>query len=119
MPNEVLERPGAPRGGPRPPRWASRWLRRMGVRNEDRVYTVGFVVLVVAVGTAANIWPVEVPSALLFPVVVGAGIFLSGRSLVIVFALSLAFLFSWAPDSGLEPLPVRRWSSWRSSPSWC
>jgi len=101
MPNEVLERPGAPRGGPRPPRWVSRWLRRMGVRNEDRVYTVGFVVLVVAVGTAANIWPVEVPSALLFPVVVGAGIFLSGRGLLFVFALSLAFLFAWMPNSGL------------------
>ena len=71
MPNEVLHRPGPQHGGGVGlPRVLSRWFEPDQVRNADRFYTVVFVLAVVVVGTAANVWPMGVPSALLFPVVV-------------------------------------------------
>ena len=81
-------------------------------RNPDRVYTVLFVVAVVVVGTPAHLWPMSVPSALLFPVVVAAGVVLSGRGLLVVYALTLGSS-PLDPDSGLAQ--SRRSSS--SSPS--
>jgi hypothetical protein len=104
MPNEVLQRPGPQHGGGVGlPRVLARWFEPDQVRNADRFYTVLFVVAVVVVGTAANVWPMEVPSALLFPVVVGAGVVLAGRGLLAVYALTLGFLFLWMPESGLTP----------------
>ncbi|HET6967021.1 MAG TPA: PP2C family protein-serine/threonine phosphatase [Ornithinibacter sp.] len=102
MPNEALQRQDPQtRSGPGLPRVLTRWSGLGSVRNADRVYTVLFVAAVVVVGTAANLWPLDVPSALLFPVVVGAGIVLVGRSLLVVFALTLGFLLAWMPRSGL------------------
>lgn len=101
MPNEMLQRPAEPRSGPRRPRRVSRWLTRLGVRNEDRVYAGAFVLAVVAVGTASVLWPALVSIALLFPVVVAAGLVLSGRSLLLVFALSLGFMLAWLSMSDL------------------
>jgi Stage II sporulation protein E (SpoIIE) len=102
MPNEVLHRSDAPRSGPGLPRVMVRWLGPGSARHQDRIYTGLFVVAVVVVGTAANVWPLDVPSALLFPVVVAAGIVLSGRHLLFVFALTLLFLLRWSRVSGLE-----------------
>lgn len=98
MPNEALQRPASPpRSGAGLPRVLTRWLGLGSVRHADRVYTGLFVVAVVVVGIAANLWPSEVPSALLFPIVVAAGIVLVDRSLLLVFALSLGFLVLWMP----------------------
>src|SRR4029079_9971109 len=91
MPNESLPRHGSPHGAGLP-RVLTRWLGPNTVRNPDRVYTVILVVAVVLVGTAANLWPMGVPSALLFPVVVAAGVLVSGRGLLVVYALTLGFL---------------------------
>ncbi|HYN68208.1 MAG TPA: PP2C family protein-serine/threonine phosphatase [Ornithinibacter sp.] len=102
MPNEALQRPGPQNGGGAAlPRVLTRWLGPSNARNADRIYTVTFVVAVVLVGTAANLWPLGVPSALLFPVVVGAGVVLAGRALLVVYGLTLGFLVLWAPESGL------------------
>ena len=100
MPNEVLQRPGSPNGAGMP-RAVTRWLGPGASRNADRYYTVVFVIAVVVVGTACNVWPVGVPSALLFPVVVAAGVVLSGRGLLVVYGLTLGFLALWMPESGL------------------
>jgi hypothetical protein len=81
----------------------TRWFGPGSGRNTDRFYTVLFVIAVVVVGVGVNLWPDAVPSALLFPVVVGAGILLSGRGLIVVYALTLGFLILWMPDSGLSP----------------
>ena len=67
MPNEALQRPGSTRSGAGLPRVITRRLGLGTGRNEDRVYTVAFVILVSVVGTACNLWPDEVPSALLSP----------------------------------------------------
>jgi len=80
----------------------TRWFGP-GSGRTDRFYTVLFVIAVVVVGVGVNLWPDAVPSALLFPVVVGAGILLSGRGLIVVYALTLGFLILWMPDSGLSP----------------
>jgi len=80
----------------------TRWFGP-GSGRTDRFYTVLFVIAVVVVGVGVNLWPDAVPSALLFPVVVGAGILLSGRGLLVVYALTLGFLILWMPDSGLSP----------------
>jgi hypothetical protein len=100
MPNESLPRHGSQTGAGLP-RVLTRWLTPNTVRNPDRVYTVALIVAVVLVGTAANVWPSDVPSALLFPVVVAAGVLISGRSLLVVYALTLGFLLLWMPESGL------------------
>jgi len=100
MPNEALQRSGTQNGSGLP-RAFTRWLPSR-VRNADRVYTVMFVVAVVVVGAAANVWPLGVPSALLFPVVVGAGVVLSGPRLLVVYALTVGFLLLWMPESGLS-----------------
>ncbi len=100
MPNEVLQRP-ASQTGIGLPRALVRLLGPRRSRNADRYYTVLFIVLVVVLGTATNMWPLEVPSSLLFPVVVAAGVALSGRGLLMVYALTLGFLFLWLPDAGL------------------
>jgi len=100
MPNEVLQRPGT-QSGIALPRVLARRLGPGSDRNADRYYTVVFVVAVVMVGTAVNLWPTQVPSALLFPVVVAAGVVLSGRGLVVVYLLTLGFLFVWMPGSKL------------------
>ena len=102
MPNDALQRPDPEtRAGAAFPRVLTRWFGIGSVRNADRVFTVLFVVAVVLLGTAANLWPLDVPSALLFPVVVAAGIVLSGRRLLVVFALTLGVLLPWMPRSGL------------------
>ena len=102
MPNEHLPSPESPSGTGRP-RVLTRWFGPGSGRNTDRFYTVLFVIAVVVVGVGVNLWPDAVPSALLFPVVVGAGILLSGRGLLVVYALTLGFLILWMPDSGLSP----------------
>jgi hypothetical protein len=102
MPNEVLQRSGS-QSGIGLPRVLVRLLGPGRSRNTDRRYTVLFVVLVVLVGSAAKLWPAGVPSSLLFPVVVAAGVVLSGRGLVLVYALTLGFLFLWVPTSKLTP----------------
>ena len=102
MPNEVLEHPGSQSGfGAGPTRLLTRWLGPGRSRNADRYYTVLFIVLVAVAGSAANLWPAGVPSALLFPIVVAAGVVLSGRRLLLVYGLTLGFLFLWMPESGL------------------
>ena len=101
MPNEHLPSPESPSGTGRP-RVLTRWFGP-GSGRTDRFYTVLFVIAVVVVGVGVNLWPDAVPSALLFPVVVGAGILLSGRGLIVVYALTLGFLILWMPDSGLSP----------------
>ncbi len=101
MPNEHLPSPESPSGTGRP-RVLTRWFGP-GSGRTDRFYTVLFVIAVVVVGVGVNLWPDAVPSALLFPVVVGAGILLSGRGLLVVYALTLGFLILWMPDSGLSP----------------
>ena len=102
MPNEVLQRPDAQNGivvGVR--RLLARWFGVRASRNADRVLLVAFVLAVAVVGTACNLWPLDVPSALLFPVIVGAGVVLAGRALVAVYLLALGFLLLWMPGSGL------------------
>ena len=100
MPNEVLQRPGS-QSGTGLPRVLTRWLGPGRARHADRIYTVLFLAAVAMLGTAANLWPRDVPSALLFPVVVAAGVVLSGRELLAVYAVTLGFLFAWMPRSGL------------------
>ncbi len=101
MPNEVLQRPGSARGAGLP-RVLGRWLGPGSERHGDRYYTVVFLVVVVVLGTAVNLWPDGIPSALLFPVVVGAGVVLSGIRLLVTYAVTLAFLLLWMPESGLS-----------------
>lgn len=103
MPSEEPGRSGSQNGsGAVLPRVLNRWLGASNVRNADRVYTVTFVIAAVLVGTAANLWPLDVPGALLFPVVVAAGVALSGRGLLVVYALALGFLLLSMPGSGLS-----------------
>ena len=103
MPNDALPRHASyDQGGVGLPRALTRWLGPNVVRNPDRVYTVIFV----AGGRRSSappptVWPMGVPSALLFPVVVAAGVVVSGRGLLVVYALTLGFLVLWMPDSGL------------------
>ena len=98
MPNEALQRPDPRTGsGAGFPRALARWFAPGKLRNEDRVYTVVFVVAVCVIGASINLWSREVPSALLFPLVVAAGITLSGRRLLLVFGLTLGFMFLWMP----------------------
>jgi len=99
VPNEQLQRTES-QSGRGLPRVLTRWLGPG--RNTDRFYTVLFVVGVVFVGVGANRWPLEVPVSLLFPVVVAAGVVLSGRGLLIVYGLTFGFLVFWMPDSGLS-----------------
>jgi hypothetical protein len=104
MPNEVLQRSGAQNGhGPGLPRALTRWFGPDRAQRADRFYSVVFVVAVLVAGTAAFLWPAGVPSALLFPIIVAAGIVISGRALLVVFGLTLAFLLFWAPRSELTP----------------
>ena len=102
MPNEVLQRPGS-QSGVGLPRVLVRWLGPGSERNADRYYMVVFLLVVVVVGTAINLWPDQVPSALLFPVVVGAGVVLAGRRLVVVYVVTVVMLLFWSPRSGLIP----------------
>jgi hypothetical protein len=103
MPNDTIPRHASYEGGGVGlPRALTRLLGPNTVRNPDRVYTVVFVLVVVVVGTAANVWPMGVPSALLFPVVVASGVVISGRGLLVVYGLTLGFLFVWMPESGLS-----------------
>ncbi len=101
MPNEQLQRTES-QSGPGLPRVLTRWFGPGSGRNTDRFYTVLFVIAVVLVGTGANLWPLEMPVSLLFPAVVGAGVILSGRGLVVVYGLTLGFLIFWMSDSGLS-----------------
>jgi hypothetical protein len=102
MPNDTIPRHASyEQGGAGLSRVLTRRLGPNAVRNPDRFYTVVFVVAVVLVGTACNVWPMGVPSALLFPIVVAAGVLVSGRGLLVVYGLTLGFLLLWAPESGL------------------
>ncbi len=101
MPNEVLQRPGSS-SAIGLPRVLARWLGPGSERNADRYYTVVFIVAVTVVGVASNLRPLDVPISLMFPVLVAAGVVLSGRGLLIVFGLTIAFLGLWAPG-GLSP----------------
>jgi len=104
MPNEVLDRSGAQNGhGPGLARSLTRWFGPDRAPRADRFYSVVFVVAVLVAGTAAFLWPAGVPSALLFPIIVAAGIVISGRALLLVFGLTLALLALWAPRSELTP----------------
>ena len=71
VPNEELHSPES-QSGTGLPRVLTRWFGPGSGRNTDRFYTVLFVIAVVVVGVGVNLWPDAVPSALLFPVVVGA-----------------------------------------------
>ena len=58
LPNDTIPRHASyEQGGVGLPRALTRWLGPNNVRNPDRVYTAIFVVAVVLVGTAANLWP--------------------------------------------------------------
>ena len=118
MPNDVLQRPGSQSGIGRP-RALVRLLGPGRSRNADRYYSVLFIVLVVVLGTATIRWPMQVPSALLFPVIVASGVVLSGRGLLLVYALTLGFLFRWMPGSGLSPPRAVLVALPPSSRSWC
>ena len=100
MPNEVLQRPGS-QTGLGLPRALVRLLGPGRSRNADRYYTALFIVVVLVVGCATIVWPAQVSTALLFPVVVAAGVVLSGRGLLVVYALTFVVLFLWLPDSDL------------------
>ena len=82
------------------PRVLTRLLGPNTIRNPDRVYTVIFVLAVCGRRRRQRLADGR-PSALLFPVVVAAGVVLSGRGLLVVYALTLGFLALWMPESGL------------------
>ena len=73
MPNEVLQRP-ASQNGIGLPRALVRLARARPLPQRRPLLHRAVHRAVVVVGTAANMWPLEVPSALLFPVVVAAGV---------------------------------------------
>jgi hypothetical protein len=76
---------------------------RVSEGNEDRAYTVLLLVLVALVGTPVLLWPDEVPSALLFPVAVIAGLVLSGGQLLWVYGAISVVYFLWIPQLDVRP----------------
>ena len=85
---------------PQPVVWRPGVSNRLA-SNEDAFYTVVLLLAVVLVGSGALLYPDELPSALLFPIVVAAGLMLTGRRLLLVFGTALVFFLFWMPVSGL------------------
>lgn len=71
--------------------------------NEDAVYMTVLLLAVLLVGLGARFYPREVPIALMFPVVVAAGLTLTGRRLHLVFGTALLLYMWWLPKSELLP----------------
>ena len=122
MPNEALQRPASQNGhGAGLAARAHPLVRaRPARRNADRFYTVLFVVAVLVVGAGrlpVADWRCRV--ALLFPVVVAAGVVLSGRALLVVYGLTLGFLVFWVPRVRARASRAPCSSCCRSCRSWC
>lgn len=84
--------------GPLSRRWAA--LRRVANESE-RTLEVLFVVVTVVVGVLIYSYPADIPFALLFPLIVVAGLLLVPRRLVRVYVVVAVVLVAWAGRSGL------------------
>ena len=101
-----LQRPGrrpARHAEPQPVVWRPGFVSNRLATNEDGVYTLVLLVAVLLIGAAAWRWPMEVPIALLFPVVVVAGLTLTGRRLLVVFVTAFVLYAGYLPQSNLTP----------------
>ncbi|MGL5910515.1 MAG: SpoIIE family protein phosphatase, partial [Phycicoccus sp.] len=92
------------------PRRTSRDGRRMASRraalDSDVVIEVVVVAATVALGVAIAAWPDYVPVSVLFPVVVGAGLLLPPRRLLLVMVATAGVVAVWVPQAGVSSTRV-------------
>ncbi|MGL5867332.1 MAG: PP2C family protein-serine/threonine phosphatase [Dermatophilaceae bacterium] len=79
-----------------------RVLPRRAALTSDVVIVAGFVAATLAVGLAIATWPDYVPVAVLFSVVVGAGLLLPPRRLLVVLVAIAGVAAVWVPQAGVS-----------------
>ncbi|MBD3783975.1 MAG: serine/threonine-protein phosphatase [Micrococcales bacterium] len=100
---------GEPAGAARPEAEVGRRrlpADRLGRLAEGRAPTVLLVVGVVLLGAGAVLAPALVPIALVFPLLVLAGLVLEPRRLAVVLGATAAVVLVWSPVSLLDPVRV-------------